>query len=90
VKDSKFEIDKFVNSDVELDVSISPKDETDWLSLDESTSRAKFARHLEDGRVYQIDLYNLDVIIAFGYRVNSKKGTVKNVVCFHSGFELSF
>lgn len=76
MKDTKFEIVKFVNSDVELDVSISPKDDTVWLSLDESTSRAKFARHLEDGRVYQIDYFNLDVIIAVGYRVNSKKGTI--------------
>lgn len=103
MKDTNFEIVKFVNSDVELDVSISPKEETVWLSLDEmsilferdrsvigkhirkilnddeldeSTCRAKFARHLVDGRIYQIDYYNLDVIIAVGYRVNSKKGTI--------------
>lgn len=103
MKETKYEIVKFVNSDVELDVSISPKEETVWLSLDEmsilferdrsvigkhirkilndneldeNTCRAKFARHLEDGRIYQIDYYNLDVIIAVGYRVNSKKGTI--------------
>lgn len=101
--DTEYEIVKFVNSDVELDVNISPKEETVWLSLvemsvlfdrdrsvigkhirkifnhnelDENTCRAKFARHVDDGRVYQIDYYNLDVIIAVGYRVNSKKGTI--------------
>lgn len=35
MKETKYEIVKFVNSDVELDVSISPKEETVWLSLDE-------------------------------------------------------
>jgi hypothetical protein len=32
--DTKYEIVKFVNSDVELDVNISPKEETVWLPLD--------------------------------------------------------
>ena len=44
--------------------------------LDENRTRAKNARHLEDGRVFQVDAYNLDVIIAVGYRVNSKRGTL--------------
>ena len=43
--------------------------------LAESTTWAKNARHLPDGRIYQIDYYNLDMIIAVGYRVNSKRGT---------------
>ena len=43
--------------------------------LTESTTWAKNARHLPDGRIYQIDYYNLDMIIAVGYRVNSKRGT---------------
>ena len=41
--------------------------------LDENRTRAKNARHLEDGRIFQVDVYNLDVIIVVGYRVNSKK-----------------
>ena len=44
--------------------------------LDEKATRAKNARHLKDGRIFQVDVYNLDVIIAVGYRVNSKRGTL--------------
>ncbi len=44
--------------------------------LDKNRTRAKNARHLEDGRIFQVDVYNLDVIIAVVYRVNSKRGTL--------------
>ena len=44
--------------------------------LDKNRTWAKNARHLEDGRIFQVDAYNLDVIIAVGYRVNSKRGTL--------------
>jgi len=36
---------------------------------------AKFAYTASDSKVYQIDYYNLDVIISVGYRVKSKRGT---------------
>ena len=100
---NKYELVKFVDEGFELEVNVSPKEETIWLSLDEMSSlferdrsvigkhikkiyiekeldesrtRAKNARHLNDGRLFQIDVYNLDVIIAVGYRVSSKRGTI--------------
>ena len=99
-KKSKYDIVKFIDGEFELEVSVSPKEETVWLSLDEMSAlferdrsvigkdikkiyqekeldenrtRAKNARHLEEGRIFQVDVYNLDVIIAVGYRVNSKR-----------------
>jgi hypothetical protein len=35
---------------------------------------AKFATTASDGKVYQTEHYNLDVIISVGYRVKSSKG----------------
>ena len=35
---------------------------------------AKFAYTAADGKVYDVDYYNLDVIISVGYRVKSKRG----------------
>lgn len=36
---------------------------------------AKFAYTASDGKKYNVDYYNLDVIISVGYRVKSKRGT---------------
>jgi hypothetical protein len=99
----KCELVKFIDGEFELEVNVSPNEETIWMTLDEiailferdrsvigkhirkiylqneldeKRTRAKNARHLEDGRVYKVDIYNLDVIIAVGYRVNSKRGTL--------------
>ena len=102
-KTNNYDIVKFIDKEFELEVNVSPEEETVWLSLDEMSAlferdrsvigkhirkiyqegeldenrtRAKNARHLDDGRIFQIDVYNLDVIIAVGYRVNSKRGTL--------------
>jgi prophage maintenance system killer protein len=36
---------------------------------------AKKATTASDGKVYQVDFYNLDVIISVGYRIKSQRGT---------------
>ena len=36
---------------------------------------AKFATTASDGKIYQVDYYNLDVVISVGYRVKSIRGT---------------
>ncbi len=43
--------------------------------LAEDSVRAKFAHTAADGKIYQVDYYNLDVIISVGYRVKSQQGT---------------
>ena len=37
---------------------------------------AKFATTAKDGKTYQVDYYNLDVIISVGYRVKSRNGVI--------------
>ena len=43
--------------------------------LDKDSVSAKFAHTAEDGKTYQVNHYNLDVIISVGYRVKSSLAT---------------
>ena len=100
------EIIQFVNGDLQIDVTVSPNNETVWLTqkqmaeLFDVKSQA-ITRHLKN--IYneeelfkeatcskmeqvqiegnrkikrKVDFYNLDAIIAVGYRVNSKKSNI--------------
>lgn len=42
--------------------------------LERDSVCAKFARTAEDGKTYQTQHYNLDLIISVGYRVKSQRG----------------
>ncbi|MCM1101883.1 MAG: virulence RhuM family protein [Clostridium sp.] len=95
----KNEIILFENGELVLEVTVSPQQETVWLTrqqmaelfdrdvktigkhvnnalkeeLDHSVV-AKFATTAKDGKTYQIEHYNLDMIISVGYRVKSNRG----------------
>ena len=43
--------------------------------LQQDSVCAKFTHTAEDGKIYNTQFYNLDVVIAVGYRVNSKQAT---------------
>ncbi len=43
--------------------------------LEEDSVVAKNATTAKDGKTYQVDYYNLDVIISVGYRIKSQRGT---------------
>lgn len=101
----KYEIVKFVDNDFELEVNVSPSEDTVWLKAEEmailfdvqipaivkhvsniiasgelelSTISILEKVQLEGNRRIKrkSKIYNLDMIIAVGYRVNSKRGTV--------------
>ena len=41
--------------------------------LDERSVCEKFAHTAGDGKTYQVQAYNLDVVLSVGYRTNSKR-----------------
>ena len=99
-KTSNYDIVKFIDGEFELEVNVSPKEETIWMTVsqmallfgrDEKTIRKhinnifvnkelEYFNNTQKMRVVgvkqSIHVYNLDVIIAVGYRVNSKRGTL--------------
>ena len=45
------------------------------MELQEDSVVAKIATTATDGKIYQVDYYNLDMILSIGYRVDSKQAT---------------
>lgn len=92
------EIVKFNDGEIQLDVNVSPKEETVWLTQDQiavlfEKSRSTITEHINNifseneldentsvgisdvsNSNRKVKIYNLDVILAVGYRVNSKRG----------------
>ena len=98
MKTQNYQLIKFEDGDFSLDVNVSPREDTVWLSLDqisvlferdksvisrhisniikelelvESSVIAIFATTALDGKTYNVKYYNLDMILAVGYRVKS-------------------
>ena len=99
----QYEIVKFIDKDVELEVSIDPQVETVWLTQSEiaylfDKDRKTITRHIQnilndleldenevcskkehtasDGKEYIVNIYNLDMVIAIGYRVKSYRAII--------------
>ncbi len=97
----EYEIIKFTNNAVELDVNFSPEEETIWMNQNEigtlfEKSKATINEHIKnifnddeleeksvvwdfritaaDGKNYNVKYYNLEILLAIGYRVSSKRG----------------
>ena len=92
-----YELIKFENGGVELEVSVSPEEETVWLTQEQiallfGKSRSTITEHInnifDEGELAEMTsvgnsdrtnhrpakLYNLDVVLAVGYRVKSENG----------------
>lgn len=94
-------IEFFITSDGQVQLSVALEEESVWLSqaqmcdlfgrersvitkhinnifkedeLEHEAVCAKFAHTADDGKTYQTQYYNLDVIISVGYRVKSLRG----------------
>jgi len=68
------QISELFNRDKSV-ISRHTKNIFDTEELNRKSVVAKFATTASDGKVYQVDYYDLDLIISVGYRVNSKRGT---------------
>ncbi|MBQ9730748.1 MAG: virulence RhuM family protein [Bacilli bacterium] len=100
----KYEVIKFKDDEFEMDVNVSPNEETVWLTQNQlvllfDTTKQNISLHInnifkenellkkatvkeiltvqnEGGRYIsrKLNYYNLDMVLAIGYRVNSKRG----------------
>ena len=96
----EYEVIKFENDNVELEVNVSPEEDTVWLSKKQMSllfdrNRSVISRHIKNiyeegelskesscaknahevnGQIHYTELFNLDVVISVGYRVKSNNG----------------
>lgn len=100
MSEEKYELVKFVDNGFELEVNVSPDENTVWLTQEQmaelfKVDRSRVTRHLNaaiaDGELNKesnmrkthftgtfkpVYYYNLDAVIAVGYRVKSNRGVV--------------
>lgn len=95
----EYEVIKFENDNMELDVNVSPNEETVWLAQSQiaklfETTQQNVSLHIknilsdeelgdsvhkkilytaQDGKAYNTSFYNLDMVLAVGYRIKSKR-----------------
>ena len=102
-EETKYELVKFIDNELELDITISPNEETIWMTQEGiallfGKSKSTINEHIKNILNYECDrdevvrkfgktelstiktkpvyFYNLDLILAIGYRVNSKRGII--------------
>ena len=97
-EEKKYELIKFEDGEFNLDVNVSPDEETVWLTQNDMAAlfdvdRTRITRHIknifeeleldEKSNVRKthfpfsdkdVTIYNLEVVLAVGYRVKSKRG----------------
>ena len=74
-------IGKHINNSLHEELSMAPIMNSGRVSAKNATTEnrplqvvAKFATTAADGKTYQVEYYNLDVILSVGYRVKSRRG----------------
>ena len=100
MNNNKYALVKFIDNDLELDITISPEEENIWLSKNQiaelfDRDRSVISKHIkkifddyesdEKSNVQKmhipnsdklVEFYSLDIIIAVGFKTNSKRAII--------------
>ena len=100
MSESKYELVRFIDDDLELDITISPKEDNIWLSKNQiaelfNRDRSVISKHIK--KIFDdyecdrksnmqkmhvpnsdklVEFYSLDIIIAVGFKTNSKRAII--------------